>query len=178
MNQIVLDGMLKQDQHAATFVETGGVALVAVDAAAAAGAPFDVELLDLQLPDMHGIDVLRALRAHPDARLAGLPVVVVSALALDREKQECVLAGADGFVCELVRSSDLRAELRRLWEAGRLQRRPPPPSPPPPPPSPPRRGDKGADDRDEAGGSSGSSSRSSGSGSHGTRSSGSPPEGQ
>jgi signal transduction histidine kinase len=127
VNQIVLGGMLQQDGHSVAFVETGGAALTAVhDAQAqqdgAAAAPFDVVLLDLQLPDMHGIDVLKAIRADADPGLAALPVVVVSALALDREKQECALAGADGFITKPVKLSLLRRELRRLWETGRLRR--------------------------------------------------------
>ena len=147
VNQIVLGGMLKQDQHAATFVETGGAALAAIDAAAAAGAPFDVVLLDLQLPDMHGLEVLRALRGHADARRAALPVVVVSALALDNEKEECARAGADGFVSKPIRLPVLREELRRLRASGRL-------CPPP--------GAGGAEDAGRRGGGSSSSSRSSG----------------
>ncbi len=120
VNQIVLGGMLQQDGHSVAFVETGGAALAAVYEAA---PPFDVVLLDLQLPDMHGIDVLRTLRSHPDPAVTALPVVVVSALALDREKQECALAGADGFITKPVKLSLLRQELRRLWASGRVRPR-------------------------------------------------------
>lgn len=52
----------------------------------------DLILLDLQLPDMHGSEVLRALRE--DNRTQGIPVVVVSADATARSRQELMAAGA------------------------------------------------------------------------------------
>jgi len=116
VNQIVLGGMLQQDGHRVVFVETGTAALTGIDPS------FDLILLDLQLPDMHGIDVLKTLRGHSDPRLASMPIVVVSALVLDREKQECALAGADGFITKPVKLNLLRKEIRGLWDSGRLRK--------------------------------------------------------
>jgi CheY-like chemotaxis protein len=115
VNQIVLGGMLQQDGHRVVFVETGTAALASIDSS------FDLILLDLQLPDMHGIDVLKTLRKHADPLLASMPIVVVSALVLDREKKECALAGADGFITKPVKLNLLRKEIRGLWDSGRLR---------------------------------------------------------
>eukprot|EP00624_Nannochloropsis_granulata_P000879 evm.model.NODE_13784_length_9934_cov_18.166700.4 len=71
---------------------------------------------------MHGIDVLKTLRGHSDPRLASMPIMVVSALVLDREKQECALAGADGFITKPVKLNLLRKEIRGLWDSGRLRK--------------------------------------------------------
>ncbi|TFJ87580.1 hypothetical protein NSK_000931 [Nannochloropsis salina CCMP1776] len=117
VNQIVLGGMLQQDGHRVVFVETGTAALSSIDPS------FDLILLDLQLPDMHGIDVLKTLRKDADPLLAAMPIVVVSALVLDREKQECAQAGADGFITKPVKLGLLRQEIRSLWDSGRLRRR-------------------------------------------------------
>ena len=116
VNQIVLGGMLQQDGHSVAFVETGTAALATLD------ATFDLILLDLQLPDMHGIDVLKTLRAHSNQSLATMPIVVVSALVLDKEKQECASAGADGFITKPVKLHTLRKEIRALSDAGRLRK--------------------------------------------------------
>jgi CheY-like chemotaxis protein len=55
----------------------------------------DIVLLDLHLPDMHGIDVLRQLRA--DARAAGAPVVIISADATPRSAEALTSAGVNAF---------------------------------------------------------------------------------
>ncbi len=64
----------------------------------------DVVLLDLHLPDMHGADVLRRLRADP--RTAGTPVVVISADATPRTVDALAADGADAF---LTKPLDVRA---------------------------------------------------------------------
>jgi CheY-like chemotaxis protein/anti-sigma regulatory factor (Ser/Thr protein kinase) len=70
---------------------------------AAEHAP-DLVLLDLHLPDMHGRDVLRRLRADP--RTARVPVVVISADATPRTVEALTADGADDF---LTKPLDVRA---------------------------------------------------------------------
>jgi signal transduction histidine kinase len=85
-------------------------------ALAAEHAP-DVVLLDLHLPDMHGAEVLRRLRADP--RTAGAAVVVISADATPRAVETLTAAGADAF---LAKPLDLRLFVRtveRLLRPGR-----------------------------------------------------------
>lgn len=55
---------------------------------------FDAVLLDLQLPDLHGIQVLKKIRdVH-----GGLRVVIVTAHGGEKEKKECLALGAAGFL--------------------------------------------------------------------------------
>jgi CheY-like chemotaxis protein len=72
---------------------------------AAEHAP-DVVLLDLHLPDMHGRDVLRHLRADP--RTASTPVIVISADATPKTVEGLLADGADAF---LTKPLDVRAFL-------------------------------------------------------------------
>jgi PAS domain S-box-containing protein len=69
----------------------------------------DLVLLDLHLPDLHGSEVLRRLRADP--RTAGIPVVVISADATHTAVQELLAAGADAY---LTKPLDLDEFLRTL----------------------------------------------------------------
>lgn len=56
----------------------------------------DVIILDLGLPDMSGLDVLRQIRANPAT--AALPVVVVTAACTGSVQGDAMAAGATGFV--------------------------------------------------------------------------------
>ncbi|HEX8210646.1 MAG TPA: PAS domain S-box protein [Longimicrobium sp.] len=69
----------------------------------------DLVLLDLHLPDMHGSEVLRRLRA--DARTSDIPVVVISADATRSAVDELLAAGADAY---LTKPLDLDEFLRTL----------------------------------------------------------------
>jgi two-component system, cell cycle response regulator DivK len=52
-------------------------------------------LMDIQLPGIDGIEALRQLRA--DATTRGIPVIAVTASALDRDRQKIMAAGFDGY---------------------------------------------------------------------------------
>jgi two-component system cell cycle response regulator DivK len=55
----------------------------------------DLVLMDIQLPDMDGVDVLRALRA--DARTAAIPAVAVTAFAMKGDRERLLSEGFDGY---------------------------------------------------------------------------------
>lgn len=71
----------------------------------------DLVLLDLHLPDMPGLEVLRELRAAEDT--SGIPVVVVSADATSRHAQELLTAGAQFY---MTKPLDVPSMLRLLDE--------------------------------------------------------------
>ena len=56
----------------------------------------DLILLDLNLPDMHGVDVLTLLRA--DRRTKAIPVLVISADATERQIEQLLEQGADRYI--------------------------------------------------------------------------------
>jgi CheY-like chemotaxis protein len=73
-------------------------------------------LLDLKMPGMSGIEMLRKIRA--DDRLRGLPVVVVTSSALESDKTEAIAAGASDYIQKPLAldqfSKDLDSILRRM----------------------------------------------------------------
>ncbi|MBB4842225.1 signal transduction histidine kinase/DNA-binding response OmpR family regulator [Paucibacter oligotrophus] len=76
----------------------------------------DLLLLDIMMPEMDGYQTLSALRA--DARLAGLPVIVLTAKALPADREKILASGADDFIAKPVNYEQLIATLRR-WSKGR-----------------------------------------------------------
>jgi len=73
-------------------------------------APVALILLDLSLPDMSGVDVLRTLRASEERHAASLPVVLFSADEDQGNRDELLELGATGFVSK----SDPAALLRTV----------------------------------------------------------------
>lgn len=73
---------------------------------AAAGCP-DLILLDLGLPDMDGLDVIRNIR-----NWSNVPIIVISARTQEREKVDALDAGADDYITKPFGTSELMARIR------------------------------------------------------------------
>jgi two-component system, chemotaxis family, chemotaxis protein CheY len=58
--------------------------------------PVALMILDLNMPDMHGVDVLRFLRSHPSSR--GVPVVVLTTRGDDASRDAAMTAGATQYL--------------------------------------------------------------------------------
>lgn len=71
---------------------------------------FDIVLLDIIMPVMGGIDMLRVLRA--DESMVQVPVIVLT--TDETKKGEALEAGANGFLMKPVRESDLSAKIEQL----------------------------------------------------------------
>lgn len=71
------------------------LSLAAARSALASGA-FDLVLLDVKLSDGCGTDLLSEIRSDPE--LAHLPVVVVTAAAMDEDRRMLFDAGCDGYI--------------------------------------------------------------------------------
>jgi PAS domain S-box-containing protein len=85
---------------------------------AAAAWPADLVLLDQRMPDMDGLDVVRALRAHAATR--ALRVVIVTASVFEEARRAAFDAGADGFIGKPLRDAEVVAEIARLCPGVRL----------------------------------------------------------
>ena len=75
--------------------------------AAASSHNPDVVLLDLGLPDMDGVQVIRSIRSW-----SNLPIIVISARSEDRDKIEALDAGADDYLTKPFSVEELLARLR------------------------------------------------------------------
>ena len=74
----------------------------------------DLVLLDIQMPDINGLEVLRRLRAVPDKKLAATPVIALTALAMPGDRDRCLEAGANEYVTKPAVLRDLVKMIRTL----------------------------------------------------------------
>lgn len=107
----------EQNRYLATFLlEAAGfqVAHAATGPAGIARAsaePFDLILLDIQLPGMDGYEVAAALRRLPD--LDGVPIVAVTSYAMVGDREKALASGCTGYIEKPIDPATFAAEVRR-----------------------------------------------------------------
>ncbi len=109
INQRLLRMMLEKDGH---DVEVVGDGRQAVSAVRAGGV--DLVLMDVQMPEMDGVEATRAIRAAEGDGDRRLPIVALTAHAMAEDRRECLSAGMDGYLAKPVDRSELRATVCRL----------------------------------------------------------------
>jgi CheY-like chemotaxis protein len=83
-------------------------------------AEFDLVLMDCQMPVMDGYQATAAIRRLPGGRGAKLPIVALTANALQGDEQLCVSAGMNGFLAKPYTLAQLHATLAG-WLSGAAQ---------------------------------------------------------
>ena len=100
----LLSRRLRRDGHEVTSCDNGEGALELL-----AGSPYDLVLLDLLMPGISGIEVLRRMKASSDT--ASIPVIIVSALDEIDSAVHCIEAGADDYLTKPINPVLLRARM-------------------------------------------------------------------
>ncbi len=99
VNQWVIQEILEHEGYAVVNVSNGTAALQEIEI-----RYFDLVLLDLQLPDMSGYEVVRKIRENESKRDPGerqsLPIIALTGFAGDVEKQKCLHAGMNDFLAK------------------------------------------------------------------------------
>ncbi|MEO7150089.1 MAG: response regulator [Burkholderiaceae bacterium] len=110
---------LLQGQNAQVHVADNGEAAIARIHAHPSGF-YTAVLMDLQMPVMDGYEATRLLRL--DARHVDLPIIAVSAHAMDDERERCLVLGMNGHISKPFEPELLYSTLARLHAAGRAAR--------------------------------------------------------
>jgi signal transduction histidine kinase/CheY-like chemotaxis protein len=107
VNQTIIAAMLRQLGHNATIVANGREALDAL-----AREDFDLVLMDCNMPVLGGLEAMKLLRAGTSsARDPRIPVIALTANAMDGDRDICIAAGMDDFLPKPVTMAALRAAL-------------------------------------------------------------------
>jgi CheY-like chemotaxis protein len=114
-NQKVVRLILEAVGVELTVVENGREALDAL-----AGQSFELVLMDMQMPEMDGLTATTALRAREQAQgLARIPVIMLTANALDEHMRASAEAGADMHISKPIRADALLNAIVHLLSAAR-----------------------------------------------------------
>src|SRR5690606_24049273 len=109
MNQMLFKTVLERLGATVDAVGNGGLAIEAVEEAIAAGSPFDVVLMDIQMPEVDGYTATSRLRA----RGITTPIIALTAHAHGSERNACFTAGCNGFTSKPLNTTHLVAVIRQ-----------------------------------------------------------------
>jgi signal transduction histidine kinase/DNA-binding response OmpR family regulator len=124
VNQRVALGLLAKLGYDADLAATGRQA---VERWSEGG--YHVILMDLQMPELGGIDATRAIRQAEQARGGRVAIVALTAHAMRGDREECLAAGMDDYLAKPISSAELERVLQRI--AAEVLRDPPAPAPAP-----------------------------------------------
>ncbi len=96
VNQKLAIRLLEKAGHRVTLARTGREALDAWEAAAAPG--FDVLLMDIQMPEMDGMEATAAIREGEKKSGKHVPILAMTAHAMRGDKERCLASGMDGYI--------------------------------------------------------------------------------
>jgi CheY-like chemotaxis protein len=109
VNQKIIMAVLGKANHSVALAENGRIAIEM-----AARERFDAILMDVQMPEINGLDATIAIRAH-EAATGGqrTPIIALTANAMQSDRVRCMDAGMDDFLAKPMKTGELHEKLAR-----------------------------------------------------------------
>jgi PAS domain S-box-containing protein len=112
VNRALLDLILRKRQHDVTFVSSGMEVVTLCEA-----QPFDLVLMDVQLPEMDGLEATERILATCRVQEQTLPIVALTAYAGEEDRQRCLHAGMSAYLAKPVHPDELLRVIDDLLRA-------------------------------------------------------------
>ncbi len=122
VNQRVAVRMLNKLGYAVDVVDNGALAVAAV-----ASGDYALVLMDCQMPEMDGFNATAAIRRAETASHHRIPVIAMTANALQGDREQCLAAGMDDYIAKPIDLARL-ASLLTAWQPKVAMKAPPAPS--------------------------------------------------
>ena len=102
VNQLLVIRLLQSRGHQVTVVNDGRAAIQA-----ASDATFDVILMDIQMPEMDGLEATCILRGREKAGLCVPPIIAMTAHAMKGDRDKCLQAGMNAYISKPIQPEEL-----------------------------------------------------------------------
>ncbi|GIW94677.1 MAG: hypothetical protein KatS3mg110_2718 [Pirellulaceae bacterium] len=109
INQRFIVALLEQHGHHVTLVRDGRAAVEALQ-----NQPFDLVLMDVQMPEMDGCQATQEIRRWESDHGRHIPIIAMTAHAMQGDRERCLAAGMDDYVAKPVRATELFQAMRRV----------------------------------------------------------------
>lgn len=109
VNQTLAVRLLEKRGHAVIVSENGRVALEALDK-----QTFDLILMDVQMPQMNGLQATAAIRQGEFTSGKHIPIIAMTAHAMAGDKERCLEAGMDAYISKPIRIEDLFSAIEEV----------------------------------------------------------------
>jgi signal transduction histidine kinase/ligand-binding sensor domain-containing protein/CheY-like chemotaxis protein len=106
VNQTVAKRILEKQGHQVSIAGDGAAAVAAVET-----QPFDLVLMDVQMPVMDGLEATRAIRQRESGKGSHIPIIAMTANAMKEDRKICLEAGMDSYVTKPVAIEELTAAI-------------------------------------------------------------------
>ena len=113
-NQKLVSALLDQHGHHVSIVSNGRLAVER-----AAQEPFDIILMDVQMPEMSGLEATAAIREAERHTGRHIPIVALTARAMAGDREQCLAAGMDAYVSKPVQAEELFSTMEAMAGAQR-----------------------------------------------------------
>jgi CheY-like chemotaxis protein len=107
VNQRVALHALEKAGHIVVLAATGLEALQALTNAKQARQAFNVVLMDVQMPGMDGFEATAAIREKEKTTNRRLPIIAMTAHAMQGDRERCLAAGMDDYISKPIRAREL-----------------------------------------------------------------------
>jgi signal transduction histidine kinase/DNA-binding response OmpR family regulator len=109
VNQALAMRLLEKRGHTVILAETGRAALAALEK-----QTFDLVLMDVQMPEMDGLEATRSIRQTERASGRHVPIIAMTANAMIGDKELCVQSGMDGYLTKPLSTKELFSAIESL----------------------------------------------------------------
>ncbi|MDB5654540.1 MAG: hybrid sensor histidine kinase/response regulator [Tardiphaga sp.] len=114
INALLMRSLLARLGHRAVVTSDGDAALKSWLASQSAGTPYDLVLMDIQMPKLDGIEAARQIRHREAGQSRRTPILALTANTLAEDRQACFEAGMDGFLVKPLDREKLASALAQL----------------------------------------------------------------
>ncbi len=109
INTMLAVRLLEMQDHSVTVANDGKEAVALVE-----GGGFDVVLMDVQMPNMSGLEATAAIRAIERGTGKHVPIVAMTAHAMKGDEERCLKAGMDGYISKPLQRSPMMEVIARV----------------------------------------------------------------
>ena len=112
VNQVLVTRLLEKEGYTVSVARNGREAFEARQT-----RDFDLILMDMQMPEMDGLEATEAIRAWEARHGGSIPILALTANAMQGDGEKCLEAGMNGYLSKPVRIQDLKAKVFELFAA-------------------------------------------------------------